>query len=98
MPIWKLEPVNPAEYHWRASAYVGPVILRAPDEARAGGVAGEAFGIVAEMLPGAKMPLVPWVHSRLVTCVQLENSGFDEEGPEAILGPEKALSRAHPLP
>ena len=29
---------------------------------------------------------------------RLDNSGFDEEGPEAILGPEKALSKAPPLP
>ncbi len=98
MPIWKLEPVNPDEHHWRASTYVGPVIVRAPDEATAGSVAANAFGIAAEKPPGAEVPLLPWVHSWLVTCVRLENSDFDEEGPEAILGPEKALSRAHPLP
>ena len=98
MPIWKIEPVNPDEPHWRASTYVGPVIVRAADKVRARGVAAEAFGIAAEKPPGAEVPLVPWDYSWLVTCVRLENSDFDEEGPEAILGPEKALSRAHPLP
>ena len=98
MSIWKLKPVNPDEHHWRASTYVGPVIVRAPDEATARFFAAKAFGIAAELLPGLEVSLLPWVHSRLVTCVRLDNSDFDEEGPEAILGPEKALSRAHPLP
>ncbi len=98
MPIWKLEPVDPNEDHWRASVYNGPVVVRAADEVRARGVAAEAFGIAAEKLPGAEVPLVPWDYSQLVTCARLENSDFDEEGPEAILGPERALSGARPLP
>ena len=97
MPTWKLEPVNPGEDHWRASTYVGPVIVRAPNEVKARGLAADAFGIAAEKPPGAKVPLLPWVHSWLVTCVRLENSAFDEEGPDTILGPEKASSRARPL-
>ncbi len=96
MPIWKLEPINPKEDHWRASTYTGPVFMRAPDETKARGLAAEAFGIVAQLLPGAEVPLLPWVHSSVVMCVQLEKSDFDEEGPDAILGPEAALSRAHP--
>ncbi len=98
MPIWRLEPVNRDDHHWRASTYVGPVIVRAPDEVRAGGVAADAFDIAAEKLPGAELPLLPWVHSRLVTCVRLEKSDYDEEGPDTILGPEEALSRARPSP
>jgi hypothetical protein len=98
MPIWKLEPVNLDDHHWRASIYAGPVIVRAPDEAKARGVASAAFGIAAEMLPGAEVPLLPWVYSWLVTCVRLEKSDYDEEGPDTILGPEKALSKAHPPP
>ncbi len=100
MPIWKLEPINPNERHWRASRYVGPVIVRAPDEVRAGGVAGAAFGAWTVRVPGAETPLLPWVHSSLVTCVRLEKSDYDEdydeEGPDTILGPEEALSRARP--
>ncbi len=98
MPIWKLEPVNPDVHHWRASTYVGPVIVRAPDEAMAGGLAASAFAIAAEKIPGAEVPILPWSYSWLVTCVRLEKSGYDEEGPDTILGPEKALSRAHPQP
>ena len=50
-------------------------------------------------LAGSLAPLDdPLGRSWLVTCVRLENSDFDEEGPEAILGPEKALSKARPLP
>ena len=96
MGIWKLEPVNPSEVHWRASTYVGPVIVRAPDEIKARWVAVEAFGIAAEKLPGAEVPLLPWTYSWIVTCVQLEDSGFDKEGPDVILGPEEALSWVRP--
>ncbi len=96
MGIWKLEPVNPDGHHWRASTYIGSLIVRAPDEATARFFAAKAFGIAAELLPGLEVSLLPWVHSRLVTCVRLEKSDFDEEGPDAVLGPEEALSRTLP--
>ncbi len=96
MRIWKLEPVNTSEDHWRASTHVGPVIVRAPNETKARSLADDAFGIIPQYLGGAD-PLPPWNYSSIVTCVQLEDSGFDEEGPDEILGPEEALSRAHPV-
>ena len=90
MAIWKLEPVDPGEHHWRASTYVGPVIVRARDEAAARHLAVGAFGISARVL------LLPWHYDWLVTCERAAESDFDEEGPDTILGPEEALARAHP--
>ncbi len=98
MPIWKLEPVNPAEPHWRASKYDGPVFIRAPNVLMARDIATSAFGIFPEHFGESKTPLNPWVHFVTVTCTRDETSDFDEEGPDTILGPPEALSRAHPDP
>lgn len=96
MAIWKLKPVDPSEHHWRASTYCGPLFAEAPDEAGARNLAARAFGIAAEKLPGAEVPLLPWHYDWLVTCEHAVESDFDEEGPDSILGPEEALARAHP--
>ena len=96
MAIWKLEPVEPGDYNWRASQYVGPVFARAQDETDARGLASDAFGIAAGKLPGMGIPITPWRYDWLVTCELIEETEFDEEGPDTILGPKKALARAHP--
>jgi len=98
MPIWKLEPVNPEEPHWRASNYDGHVFIRAPNVLMARDIACSAFGISAEHFGESETPLNPWVHFVTVTCTRVEISVFDEEGPDTILGPPEALSRAHPDP
>ncbi len=96
MPIWKLEPVTPKNNLWVASKYDGHVFIRAPDELRARHIATDAFGITPQHFGGSETPLQPWIHS--ATCTPVENSDFDEEGPDRILGPPEALSRAHPDP
>ncbi len=93
MPIWKLEPVTPKDHHWQASKYDEHVFIRAPDELRARHIATDAFGIAAEHCGGSESPSQPWIHS--ATCTPVENSDFDEEGPDIILGPPEALSRAY---
>ncbi len=95
MAIWKLEPVEPREHHWRGSEYVGPVIVRAQDEAGARLVAADALGRTPELVLGLEAR-EPWSHDSLATCERLEESDFDEEGPDTILGPDEALARAHP--
>ncbi len=96
MSIWKLEPVDPKEHHWQASRYDGHVFIRAPDEMGARVVASSAFSIAAQHFGGSESPLHPWFQS--ATCDRVKNSVFDEEGPDIILGPPEALSRAHPDP
>lgn len=93
MAIWKLKPVDPREHHWRASTYVGPVVVRARDEAEARHLAASAFGISPKLDPDLEIPLLPWYIDRIVTCEHVAESDFDEEGPDTILGPEEALAR-----
>jgi len=96
MPIWKLEPVEPLEgYHWR-SAYVGPVFVRASDEIVARGTAQDAFGVAGTKPPGGEVPLMPWSLGRFSTCSLVKDSEYEEDGPEAVLGPPEALERVHP--
>ena len=96
MALWKLEPVNPSEHHWRASTYIGPVIARAPDELEARSLAVDSFCVAAQVLPGMDTPLLPWAYKWLVTCERFAESGFEEDGPDTILGPEEALAKVHP--
>ncbi len=90
MPIWKLEPVDPTLDHWRRSTWVATVFVRANSELVAREVAQSAFG--------AEVPSMPWVHEWIFTCERVEDSEYDEEGPDDILGPEEALVRVHPRP
>ena len=94
MPIWRLEPINPDDHHWQASTYAGPLTVRAADEDKAREGAASQFRIGAEKSPGAEVPRTPWLYSWLATCARIEDSEFEENGPEAILSPQEALSKA----
>ena len=96
MTIWKLEPVNPDEHHWRASTYDGPLFVRAQDEAEARHLAAHAFAISPKSPPDVELPTLPWYSGRLVTCEHVAESGFEEDGADAIVGPEDALAKARP--
>jgi hypothetical protein len=96
MPIWRLEPINPDDHHWQASPYAGPLIVRAADEDKARELAASQFRIGAEKPPGTEVPRTPWLYSWLATYTRIEASEFEEDGPETILDPEEALSRAPP--
>ncbi len=96
MPIWRLEPINPDDYHWQASTYAGPLSVRAADEDKARDLAASQFRIGAGKPPGAEVPRTPWLYSWLATCERIKVSEFEEDGPDTILGPEEALSKAHP--
>ena len=96
MMIWTLEPINPDDHHWQASTYAGPLTVRAADEDKARELAVSQFRIDAEKPLGAEVSRTPWLYSWLATCTRIEASEFEEDGPEAILGPQEALSRALP--
>ena len=68
MAIWKLEPIDPNDYHWQAGTYFRPVFARAPDEAGARHQAVGAFGIAAEKPASAEVRRLPWYYAWLVTC------------------------------
>ena len=96
MAIWKLKPVDPGDHNWRGSKHVGLVYVRARNEEAARLFAMNTFGKSVELLRVEEIPLQPWNLSRFVTCEHVADSSFEEEGPDAILGPEEALARMHP--
>ena len=97
MPIWKLDPINPDDEHWTASRYVGPLFVRAADDDRARELAAMACQIGKGKLSSGMVPTMPWRYAWLANCTQVEDSDYNEEGADAILGPVKELSRAFPL-
>ena len=98
MPIRELEPVDPTVDHWRRNTWVAAVFVRANNELVAREVAQSAFGIAAEKPPSAEAPSMPWVNEWISTCERVEDSEYDEEGSDDILGPEEALVRVYSRP
>ncbi len=90
MPIWKLEPINPDDDHWGASTYNGPLFVRAADEDIARELATSEYRIGAEKSP--------WLYAWLTNITRIEDSDYDEDGPDAILGPQEALAKAQQQP
>ena len=96
MTIWKLKPVDPGDHNWRASKYAGTVFVRARDKDTARFLAMKAFGKFVELTPDKKIPLQTWNLDRFATCEHVADSGFEEDGPDEVLGPDEALAKAHP--
>ena len=96
MPIWKLEPVAPDGFNRDASTYYGPVYVRAAEEIAARGLAASSYPMATEKPPGEILPVPPWTDTQMATCTKDEDSEYDEDGPEAIVGPEEALAAAYP--
>ena len=88
MPIWELRPIDHDSADWRASKYKGRVVIRAPSEDRARDLAGSRFHDMSRRIPGGDTPLSPWRQPDLVACTRLNDSGYDESGPEEILDPK----------
>lgn len=95
MPIWELKPINPDDEHWTASRYIGPLYVRAADDDGARELAAMAYRIGEGKLPSGDVPTMPWLYPWLANCTRVDDSEYNEEGADAILGPDEALSRAH---
>lgn len=87
MPIWKLESVDQDSPQWETSYYNGPLVVRAHDESRAREIASQALQQMTRQRPRGDTLHPVWMNTKEVTCTLLENSDFDEEGPDAILDP-----------
>ncbi len=92
MPIWKLEPINPDDDHWTACRYVGPLFVRAADDDGARELTALQYAKGEEKLSGGNVPKTPWLYAWLATCTRLEDSEYDSDGPDAILGPAEAIN------
>lgn len=87
MKIWELRPIDPSHRNWRASTYKGSVIIRAPDEERARWIAKLALDIATEGKLGEDVVFSPWGDDTVVGIQERTDSGYPDNGPEAILDP-----------
>lgn len=87
MPIWKLVPTGVESDDWRLSTYMGEVMVRASDEREARDVVTNRYGKSAHVQPGDRTLHNPWSQDQLVTCEQVSNAGYAEDGPTEILSP-----------
>ena len=46
-------------------------------------------------LSSGKVPKMPWRYPWLANCTRVEDSEYDEDGADVILGPAEALPQAH---
>lgn len=90
MNIWELTPLDPSDHNWRASTHSDRVVVRAETEERARHLASLAFGIAADMVPGAEVPLLPWHYDWLVAVQPVTSDKYDPDGEETILDPADA--------
>jgi len=88
MRIYELKPKSEALEDWDANEYNGTVIVRAENEDSARLKALFGFFTLTEEELGKDTPTSPWDDDELVTCKQLDNSEYPEEGPEEILFPK----------
>ena len=89
MPIWQLDPIDPNSPHWKASTHIGSVIARAPDEKRARNLCKLAFSIATERAhPGQDVLFPPWGQEQVVSCHRLEDSEYEDDGPDTIFEPD----------
>ena len=84
MPIWRLIPIDLTSPCWAASQHSGIAIIRAATELEARQAAMQGFG---REVAGIPWHANPWRQLTLVACERLEQSGYPEMGPAAILEP-----------
>ncbi len=89
MRVYELKPTSEALDDWEANEYKGTVIVRAQDEKSARKkVAVSEFGYWERIEELGSDVQSPWEDDKLVICKQLDNSEYEEEGPEEILSPK----------
>lgn len=89
MPIWKLTPTNVESTDWQGSTYKGPVVVRAESDKEARELAVSRFVIAVRRVPGQNTSMCPWTQEKLVISEQLENSEYEETGPDEVLFPKE---------
>ncbi len=89
MQLWKLTPLDLSAPNWEASTYIGPAIVRAPDEVEARTAANKKFSRWANKQPiGDPVRHPPWDLALLVTAVTIDDERFEVEGPTEVLDPD----------
>lgn len=87
MPIYRLQPVDTTDRSWHASTWRGTVIVRATNEKQARDLALAAFISAVQPRLGVRTAEPPWRHEVRVTCAQVTNTGYPEDGAGMVLHP-----------
>ena len=87
MHIWKLTPVAVDDPAWAGSSHRGPVLVRAPDEARARNEAQKAFGVPTRFPPGTGFAVAVCRRHEFVQAEVTQASQHGPEGPIGVLEP-----------
>jgi osmotically-inducible protein OsmY len=87
MPIWELNPLEPADPNWEASSHRGRVLIRARDEQEARAAAQKAFGVKTRFRPRSGIKAPPWKRPDIVSAKIVEAGPYAPEGPTEILFP-----------
>lgn len=87
MPIYRLQPIDTGKRSWRSSTWRGTVIVRAASEKQARDLARAAFITSIQARVGEESVEPPWRDEALVSCLEMHNSGYAEDGGGAVLHP-----------
>lgn len=88
MKIWKLSPLDLDFDGWCYSRYKGDAIVRAENEKKARKIAAYDFGNLTKKISGSQeTPRSPWDNSKVVKCIELDNSNYTTDGPSKLLEP-----------
>ena len=88
MKIWKLSPIDLGFAGWRYSRYKGDATVRAENEKKAREIAAIDFGNLTKKTSGSQeTPRSPWDNSKVVMCIELDNSNYSTDGPAKLLEP-----------
>lgn len=83
-----LTAIDPDHINWRASMVKDRAVIRAINELDARLLATRTFRIAAVRAVGEPVPIPPWTDAALVACREIEDSGWEADGPPAVLFPE----------
>jgi hypothetical protein len=88
MSIWELQPIDTSHNDWRASDYLGRLVIRADSESDARHIANHACGIAVERLPGRSVAILPWSQEVRASARDITDDGqYPDDGLPAILDP-----------
>ena len=85
MPIFKLTPISSNEMAWRTSTYRQIVIVRADTEAHARGMVRQSTQVAVWREPEQEWPISPWERESIVSCEEITDEAYPEEGDMGIL-------------
>ena len=85
MPIYLLKSIDDNNPNWVHNDRQRDLYIRADSPTKARLRASSEYTNPSEIIPGTSTPEDPWLTDTIVSCEQVHDSGYDEDGPEEIL-------------